>query len=93
MYIVGDFIPIEEKKIEKKGNRLVRDDPDDCSDDEERIDMSAITGVKEREERKEKFYSAQQECMLMVLYKNIQIIYKFIISDITTNFFYLNFYL
>jgi GC-rich sequence DNA-binding factor len=44
----------------KKGKRNVRDE--DCSDDEERIDMSAVTGYKEREERKEKFYSVQQEC-------------------------------
>lgn len=40
----------------------MRDDvDDDISDDEERVDMSAITGVKEREERREKFYSVQQD--------------------------------
>lgn len=35
------------------------DDDDDNSEEEERIDMNAITGVKEREERREQFYSAQ----------------------------------
>lgn len=58
---LDEFIPIEEPP-ERKGNRLIRDDgEDDGSDEEERVDMSAITGVKEREERREIFYSAQQE--------------------------------
>lgn len=61
--ISGDFIPVEEEQTNKKSSRLIRDDGDDCSDEEERVDMSAITGIKEREERREKFYSAQQECM------------------------------
>lgn len=61
---LGDFIEIEEKKpVNNKKGRLIREDADDDnSDDEERVDMSAITGVKEREERREKFYSVQQEC-------------------------------
>lgn len=47
-------------------SRLVREDgDDDGSDDEQRVDMSAINGAKEREERREKFYSVQQECMLV----------------------------
>lgn len=60
---VGDFVSLEEKKpIDNRKGRLVRDDvDDDISDDEERVDMSAITGVKEREERREKFYSVQQD--------------------------------
>lgn len=59
----GDFIPVEEtKESTKKGKRLVREDGDeDGSDEEERVDMNAITGAKEREERREKFYSVQQE--------------------------------
>lgn len=58
----GDFVSLEEKKpIDNRKGRLVRDDvDDDISDDEERVDMSAITGVMEREERREKFYSVQQ---------------------------------
>lgn len=52
----------EKKPIDNRKGRLVRDDvDDDISDDEERVDMSAITGVKEREERREKFYSVQQD--------------------------------
>lgn len=60
----GDFIEIEEKKpVNNKKGRLIREDADDDnSDDEERVDMSAITGVKERQERREQFYSVQQEC-------------------------------
>lgn len=61
----GDFIELEEKKPSKTStSRLVReeDDDDDDQSDEERVDMNAITGAKEREERREKFYSMQQEC-------------------------------
>ncbi|CAD7093535.1 unnamed protein product [Hermetia illucens] len=59
----GDFIPIEENKdTVKKGKRLVHEDGDDDGSEEERVDMNAITGAKEREERREKFYSVQQEC-------------------------------
>lgn len=48
--------------MDNRKGRLVRDDvDDDISDDEERVDMSAITGVKELEERREKFYSVQQD--------------------------------
>ncbi|KAJ6635023.1 PAX3- and PAX7-binding protein 1 [Pseudolycoriella hygida] len=57
----GDFIPIEEKSQESKKGRLVREGDDDIDEDEERVDMSAINGAKEREERREKFYSVQQE--------------------------------
>lgn len=47
---------------ENKGSRLVREDgEDDGTDEEERVDMSAVTGVKELEDRREKFYSVQQE--------------------------------
>ncbi|XP_013112939.2 PAX3- and PAX7-binding protein 1 isoform X2 [Stomoxys calcitrans] len=60
----GDFIHIEEPKVEtKKGSRLAREDMEgDNSDDEERMDMNAITGIKEREERREKFYAVEKDC-------------------------------
>uniref|UniRef100_A0A1L8DHS0 Putative transcriptional regulator binding to the gc-rich sequence n=1 Tax=Nyssomyia neivai TaxID=330878 RepID=A0A1L8DHS0_9DIPT len=58
---LGEFIPVEEKKDEAKPRRCDENADDDGSEEEERIDMSAITGVKEREERREKFYSVQQE--------------------------------
>lgn len=62
-FVLGDFVAIEEKPIDNRKGRLIRDDgDDDISDDEERVDMSAITGAKEREERRQKFYSVQQEC-------------------------------
>ncbi|XP_065355283.1 PAX3- and PAX7-binding protein 1 isoform X1 [Calliphora vicina] len=59
----GDFITIEEPKVEtKKGSRLAREDIEgDNSDDEERVDMNAITGIKEREERREKFYAVEKD--------------------------------
>lgn len=58
----GDYVSIEEKKPEdnKKGRLIREDQDDDVSDDEERVDMAGITGVKEREERREKFYSVQR---------------------------------
>lgn len=34
--------------------------------------MSAINGAKEREERREKFYSVQQECMLLIFMIQIE---------------------
>lgn len=34
---------------------------DGSDEEEQRVDMSGITGVKEREERREKFYSVQQD--------------------------------
>lgn len=63
----GDFIPVvEEKPPAAKGvgkGRLVREDgDDDDGSDEERVDMSAINGSREREERREQFYAVQQEC-------------------------------
>lgn len=59
---LGDFVSIEEKKpVDNRKGRLVREDvDDDLSDSEERVNMSAITGIKEREERMEKFYSIQE---------------------------------
>lgn len=64
---------MEEKKkpIDNKKGRLIRDDPDDdISDDEERVDMLNITGAKEREERREQFYSVQRNGMLLLgMYK------------------------
>uniref|UniRef100_T1P7K3 GC-rich sequence DNA-binding factor-like protein n=1 Tax=Musca domestica TaxID=7370 RepID=T1P7K3_MUSDO len=60
----GDFIAVEEPKVDtKKGSRLAREDMEgDNSDDEERMDMNAITGIKEREERREKFYAVEKDC-------------------------------
>lgn len=54
-------MPIEDKEEKKKASssKKVDADDDDNSEEEERIDMNAITGVKEREERREQFYSAQ----------------------------------
>uniref|UniRef100_A0A1Y9H298 GCF C-terminal domain-containing protein n=1 Tax=Anopheles dirus TaxID=7168 RepID=A0A1Y9H298_9DIPT len=59
----GEFIPVEEPKEEKNKKRTVQEDGDgDGSDeDDDRIDMSAITGAKEREERREQFYAVQRE--------------------------------
>lgn len=48
-------------------------DDDDQSDDEERVDMAAITGAKEREERREKFYSVQQECTALRSFHQLSI--------------------
>ncbi|CRK97101.1 CLUMA_CG010440, isoform A [Clunio marinus] len=61
----GEFIALEEKDQEdqKKGKRNVReeDEAEGSSGDEQRVDMSAITGVKELEERREQFYSTHQQ--------------------------------
>ncbi|XP_055608528.1 PAX3- and PAX7-binding protein 1-like [Uranotaenia lowii] len=59
----GDFIPIEETKEDKTKKRVVREDGagDGSDEDDDRIDMAAITGAKEREERREQFYSVQRE--------------------------------
>lgn len=56
------MIPLEEKPVTKNKGRLMREDGEDDVSDEERVDMSAISGAREREERREKFYSVQQEC-------------------------------
>lgn len=50
----------------------MREGDDDMDEDEERVDMSAINGAKEREERREKFYSVQQECMLLIFMIQIE---------------------
>ncbi|XP_050082324.1 intron Large complex component GCFC2 isoform X2 [Anopheles aquasalis] len=59
----GEFIPVEEPKEDKSKKRTVQEDGDgDGSDeDDDRIDMSAITGAKEREERREQFNAIQRE--------------------------------
>lgn len=63
--ISGEFIALEEKDQEeqKKGKRNIReeDEADGSSGEEQRVDMSAITGKKEREERREQFYSAHPQ--------------------------------
>lgn len=70
----GDFIALEDKQQQEnlassnKG-RFTQDtgDDDDISDDDRRVDMSAITGAKEREERREQFYSVQNKCMSLFM--------------------------
>ncbi|XP_055544228.1 PAX3- and PAX7-binding protein 1 [Wyeomyia smithii] len=59
----GDLIPVEEPKEDKSKKRVVREDGagDGSDEDDDRIDMAAITGAKEREERREQFYSVQRE--------------------------------
>ncbi|XP_055641850.1 PAX3- and PAX7-binding protein 1 isoform X2 [Toxorhynchites rutilus septentrionalis] len=59
----GDFIPVEEPKDDESKKRVVREDGagDGSDEDDDRIDMAAITGAKEREERREQFYSVQRE--------------------------------
>ncbi|XP_017141081.1 PAX3- and PAX7-binding protein 1 isoform X2 [Drosophila miranda] len=59
----GDYIPIEENKEPPKlSTRLPNEDVEgDQSDDEERVDMSDITGRKEREERREQFYAVEND--------------------------------
>lgn len=49
-------MPVEDKPEKKTTGK---EDDDDNSEEEERIDMNGITGVKEREERREQFYSVQ----------------------------------
>lgn len=52
---------MEDKESEeqaRKGRRNIREEDVEDSD-EERVDMSAITGAKDREERREQFYSVQ----------------------------------
>ncbi|KAL5273599.1 PAXBP1 family protein [Megaselia abdita] len=66
--IQGEIIPLEEKKPDlkvdkKKGSRLVREEDagDDEVSDDERVDMNAISGAKEREERRDQFYAAEND--------------------------------
>lgn len=68
LFFAGDMIPLEEKPVSKSKGRLMREDGEDDVSDEERVDMSAISGAREREERREKFYAVQQECMCWHLY-------------------------
>lgn len=72
--LTGEIIPLEEKKPDlkndkKKGSRLVREEDagDDEVSDDERVDMNAITGAKEREERRDQFYAAENDCMCLLL--------------------------
>lgn len=59
----GVVIPLEENKdvSNKKGKRINREDEVENSDEEERVDMNALTGKKELEERREQFYSVENE--------------------------------
>lgn len=79
-YFLGDFVPIEEQTPEavKPGKRLIRegDEDDDASgSDEERVDMSDITGKKEILQRQEAFMEAQQSKFLFA-FNNILVIIK-----------------
>lgn len=58
---LGDFVSIEDPKPvdNKKGGRLIREEAEDDGSEDERVDMSAITGAKELEERREQFYAVQ----------------------------------
>ncbi|XP_055842901.1 PAX3- and PAX7-binding protein 1 [Episyrphus balteatus] len=57
----GVVIPVEEPKdvSNKKSKRLDREEEVENSDEEERVDMNALTGKKELEERREQFYSVE----------------------------------
>lgn len=66
---LGDFAPLEEPEEEPSTskantNRITIDDgdDDDVSDDDRRVDMADITGTKEKEERREQFYAAENQC-------------------------------
>lgn len=63
--LLGEFIALEDKEQEdqKKGKRTIReeDEADNSSGEEQRVDMSAITGAKEREDRREQFYSSHPQ--------------------------------
>uniref|UniRef100_T1H2Z7 Uncharacterized protein n=1 Tax=Megaselia scalaris TaxID=36166 RepID=T1H2Z7_MEGSC len=69
-----EIIPLEEKRPDpkldkKKGSRLVREEDagDDEVSDDERVDMNAITGSKERDERRNQFYAMENDCMCLLL--------------------------
>lgn len=60
MSSLGDYVAIEEKKpADNRKGRLIREEAEDDASEDERVDMSAITGQKELDERREKFYSVQ----------------------------------
>lgn len=40
---------------------------DDEVSDDERVDMNAITGSKERDERRNQFYAMENDCMCLLL--------------------------
>lgn len=57
---LGDYVAIEDPKpADNKKGRLIREEAEDDGSDDERVDMSAITGAKELEERREQFYAVQ----------------------------------
>lgn len=69
--ISGDYVPVEETKpVDNRKGRLMREEAEDDASDEERVDMSAITGQKELEERREKFYSVQGQGNLHLFLSN-----------------------
>lgn len=45
--------------MDNKKGRLIREEAEDDGSEDERVDMSAITGAKELEERREQFYAVQ----------------------------------
>lgn len=57
---LGDYVAIEEPKpVDNKKGRLIREEAEDDGSEDERVDMSAITGEKELEQRREQFYAVQ----------------------------------
>lgn len=57
---LGDYVSIEDPKpADNKKGRLIREEAEDDGSEDERVDMSAITGAKELEERREQFYAVQ----------------------------------
>lgn len=65
---LGDFIAIEEPKVDNKKGRLIREEAEDDASEDERVDMSAITGSKEYEERREKFYAVEHGGISNIFY-------------------------
>lgn len=58
---LGDFVALEEEDTGKSQKRCDDINGDGSEEDEEkRVDMSDITGKRDLEERREKFYQAQE---------------------------------
>lgn len=59
---LGDFVAIDDPKVaDNKKGRLIREEAEDDASEDERIDMSDIKGIKEYEERRDKFYAVENE--------------------------------
>ncbi|MPC52799.1 PAX3- and PAX7-binding protein 1 [Portunus trituberculatus] len=66
----GDMIPIDDTvRLEEGKGRLVRDDDNDRSDDEEgssRMDFAVNQQARDRQQRQEAFNAAQGEMILQI---------------------------